>query len=132
MTEGVTYWGTGRRKTSVARVRLVKGDGGIKVNKKNFDKYFKGYFRLQKRILQPLELTETIDKFKVMINVGGGGRTGQADAIRHGISRALARTDEKIEGVLKREGMLRRDPRMVERKKPGQPKAKKRFQFSKR
>ncbi len=132
MAEVSVHWGTGRRKTSVARVRLKPGDGKIRVNKTELEEYFRGYYRLQKRILEPFELTKTSGKFTASVNVNGGGKTGQADAIRHGISRALADVDENSKVLLKREGFLRRDPRMVERKKPGRPKAKKRFQYSKR
>ena len=132
MAEVTIYLGTGRRKTSVARVRLETGAGKIRVNKTDLEEYFRGYYRLQKRILEPFELTQTSGKFTTSVNVNGGGKTGQADAIRHGISRALANVDENSKVLLKREGFLRRDPRMVERKKPGRPKAKKRFQYSKR
>lgn len=132
MAEVTVYLGTGRRKTSVARVRLKPGDGKIRVNKTDFEEYFRGYYRLKKRILEPFELTQTSGKFSTFVNVNGGGKTGQADAIRHGISRALANIDGNSNVLLKREGFLRRDPRMVERKKPGRPKAKKRFQYSKR
>lgn len=126
------YWGTGRRKTAKARVKLVSGKGNIIINKRNMDTYFHGYEDLQKVVKQPLVLTESIDKFDTFINVSGGGVSGQATAIRHGIARALVKVDEKMAVPLRKAGFLTRDPRMVERKKPGQKKARKRFQFSKR
>ncbi|MGQ9631236.1 MAG: 30S ribosomal protein S9 [bacterium] len=125
------YWGTGRRKTSVARVRLIAGDGKIEVNGQPLDKYF-GRKTLQAMVRQPLEATATQGKIDVFVKVEGGGISGQAGAIRHGISRALVKMDEHMRPPLKRAGFLTRDPRMVERKKYGQPGARKRFQFSKR
>lgn len=131
MTEEV-YWGTGRRKTSIARVRLIPGKGEIIINKKNISDYFSGYENLGKLLKQPLVITESLDKFNTFVNVSGGGRSGQATAIRHGIARALTKVDEKFVSPLRKAGFLTRDARMVERKKPGQKKARKRFQFSKR
>ena len=128
----IIYWGVGRRKTAVARVRLISGDGKIKVNKKSMETYFKGYDVLQHEIMSPLKLTDLTDKYNVFANVKGGGKTGQAEAIRHGISRALLKLDETTRPVLKKEGLLTRDSRIVERKKPGRPKARKKFQYSKR
>jgi len=121
----------GRRKTSVARVILRNGNGKVTVNKKEFEKVFP---QLTNRddILSPLKLTETDDKYDVFVNVNGGGTTGQAQAIRLGIARALIDINPDFRPKLKIEGYLTRDPRMVERKKYGQPKARKRFQFSKR
>jgi small subunit ribosomal protein S9 len=127
----VQYYGTGRRKTSTARVFMRPGTGTIKVNHKTFETYF--FNEVQRMIIrQPLQLSETLDKFDILINVQGGGPTGQAGAVRHGISRALVEFNPEFRPALKKAGFLRRDPRMKERKKPGQPGARKRFQFSKR
>ena len=127
-----TYWGVGRRKTAVARIRLVSGDGKVKANRRTMENYFRGYDALQNKIMTPLKLVKLNDQYNVFANVNGGGMTGQAEAIRHGISRALLEVDSGLRTVLKKEGLLTRDPRIVERKKPGQPKARKKFQFSKR
>jgi small subunit ribosomal protein S9 len=121
----------GRRKTSVARVYLTKGSGNVIVNKKDYKEFFPVDI-LQAKIRRPFELTNTINQFDVKINVEGGGFNGQAEAIRLGISRALLSVDPEFRTALKSEGLLTRDPRMVERKKPGRPKARKKFQFSKR
>jgi len=121
----------GRRKTSVARVYLKKGTGKVTVNKKDFKEFFP-VAMLQFKVLQPFALTETNDQYDVTVNVQGGGINGQAEAIRLGISRALVKVSEDLKPALKAEGLMTRDPRMVERKKPGQPKARKKFQFSKR
>jgi len=126
-----SFYGTGRRKTSVARVFLRPGQGQITVNKRAFADYFpRESLRLQ--VVQPLELTGTAAQLDVKANVRGGGLSGQAGAVRHGIARALLAFDEKLRSQLKRAGFLTRDPRMKERKKYGQPGARKRFQFSKR
>ena len=125
------YYGTGRRKSSVARVYLVPGTGKVTINKKDMDEYF-GYDTLKVIARQPLELTSTADKFDVLVNVHGGGYTGQAGAIRHGIARALVKVNEEYKNVLRAEGLLTRDPRVKERKKYGRKRARKRFQFSKR
>jgi small subunit ribosomal protein S9 len=127
----IQYYGTGRRKTSVARVYLRPGSGKITVNRRGFDEYF-GNQVLKMIIRQPLLLTETADKFDILVNVDGGGASGQAGAIRHGISRALVEYNGELRPRLKTAGFLTRDARKVERKKYGQPKARKRFQFSKR
>jgi small subunit ribosomal protein S9 len=127
----IQYYGTGRRKTSVARVYLRPGSGKIVVNRRDFDDYFPN--RVLKMVIrQPLLLTETADKFDILVNVEGGGPSGQAGAIRHGISRALLEYNVELRPRLKSVGFLTRDAREVERKKYGQPKARKRFQFSKR
>ncbi len=127
----VQYYGTGRRKTSTARVFLRPGTGEIKVNNRTFETHF--FNEVQRMIIrQPLQISETLDKFDILINVQGGGPTGQAGAVRHGISRALVLFNPELRPALKKAGFLRRDPRMKERKKPGQPGARKRFQFSKR
>ena len=127
----VQYYGTGRRKKSVARVRLVPGTGVITINKRDIDEYF-GLETLKVVVKQPLELTKTTGKFDVLVTVQGGGFTGQAGAIRHGISRALLEVDEEYRAVLKAEGYLTRDPRMKERKKYGLKAARRAPQFSKR
>ena len=127
----VQYIGTGRRKHSVARVRLVAGEGNITVNGRALDEYF-NYETLIRDVKQPLVLTETLDKFEVRVNVVGGGNSGQAGAIRHGVARALILADETLRGALKEAGFLTRDSRMVERKKFGRRKARRSPQFSKR
>ena len=121
----------GRRKTSVARVYVKPGSGIITINKKDSKEYF-GTDVLVYKINQPFLLTETVGQYDVTVNVFGGGITGQAEAIRMGVSRALCEINEEFRGLLKPHGLLTRDARMVERKKPGQKKARKRFQFSKR
>ncbi len=121
----------GRRKTSVARVFLRNGSGKVTINKRNFEDFFTVDVH-RDTVLQPFKVTDTLGKYDVFVNVNGGGITGQAEAIRLGIARALVGINEDYREVLKAEGFLRRDPRMVERKKYGQPKARKRFQFSKR
>ncbi len=127
----VQYYGTGRRKKSVARVRLVPGTGAITINKRDIDEYF-GLETLKVVVRQPLELTKTTGKFDVLVTVQGGGFTGQAGAIRHGISRALLEVDEEYRSELKAAGFLTRDPRMKERKKYGLKAARRAPQFSKR
>ena len=127
----VQYMGTGRRKKSVARVRLVPGNGNVVVNKRELENFF-GLETLRVIVNQPLVLTGTKDKFDVLVNVHGGGFTGQAGAIRHGISRALVKADEALKPELKKAGFLTRDPRMKERKKYGLKKARRAPQFSKR
>ncbi|THD69021.1 30S ribosomal protein S9 [Robertkochia marina] len=121
----------GRRKTAVARVYVSEGKGNITINKKDLENYFKTP-TLQYKVKQPLTLTENNEAFDIKVNVYGGGITGQAEAVRLAISRALCEVDAENRGVLKPEGLLTRDPRMVERKKFGQKKARKKFQFSKR
>ncbi|MCL2611067.1 MAG: 30S ribosomal protein S9 [Defluviitaleaceae bacterium] len=125
------YYGTGRRKSSVARVYLVPGNGKITINKRDMDDYF-GLETLKLIIRQPLELTGTLGKFDVRVNVFGGGFTGQAGAIRHGVSRALLEADAEFRPALKTAGFLTRDPRMKERKKYGLKGARRAPQFSKR
>lgn len=128
----VRYYGTGRRKESVARVWLVPGDGKVTINKRSLDDYFGGLETLKLIIKQPLVQTNTADKYDVIVNVRGGGVSGQAGAIRHGIARALLKVDPNFRPVLKKAGFLTRDPRMVERKKYGLKKARRAPQFSKR
>ena len=125
------FYGPGRRKSSVARVYLVAGTGKITINKRDIDEYF-GLETLKTIVRQPLVLTENADKFDVLVNVNGGGTTGQAGAIRHGISRALLEADPEYRKPLKDAGFLTRDPRMKERKKYGLKKARRAPQFSKR
>jgi len=127
----VSYYGTGRRKSAVARVYLLPGKGEITINKRGIDDYF-GLDTLKLIVRQPLELTSTLGKYDVKVNVFGGGYTGQAGAIRHGISRALLIADEDFRSPLKKAGFLTRDPRMKERKKYGLKGARRAPQFSKR
>ncbi|MEE9120843.1 MAG: 30S ribosomal protein S9 [Syntrophobacteria bacterium] len=125
------YYATGRRKTSVARVWLTPGEGNVTINKRSIDDYLKR--ETAKMIIrQPLELTETFGKFDIYVNVRGGGISGQAGAIKHGISRALLEVNPDFRPLLKKSGFLTRDSRVKERKKYGQPGARKRFQYSKR
>lgn len=125
------YWGTGRRKKAIARVRLVPGTGTVNVNKRSLEDYF-GLDTLKLIVNQPLALTNSADKYDVFVNVKGGGLTGQAGAIRHGIARALVVADANLKTELKKAGYLTRDPRMKERKKYGLKKARRAPQFSKR
>ena len=127
----VQFYGTGRRKKSIARVRLVPGEGRVIINDRDINEYF-GLETLKVIVKQPLVLTDTSSKFDTICKVVGGGLSGQAGAIRHGISRALLKADEELRGVLKKAGFLTRDPRMKERKKYGLKKARKAPQFSKR
>ena len=125
------FYGTGRRKKSIARVYLVPGQGDITINKRSIDEYF-GLETLKVIVRQPLTATETADKYDVIVNVKGGGYTGQAGAIRHGIARALLQVDNEFRPTLKKAGYLTRDPRMKERKKYGLKAARRAPQFSKR
>jgi len=127
----INYYGTGRRKTSTARVYLRPGSGEIKVNKRGFEEYFPNE-ALRMIINQPLRLTENTGKFDILINVAGGGNAGQAGAVRHGITRALLEYNQDLRPTLKKAGLVTRDPRQKERKKYGQKGARARFQFSKR
>ena len=127
----VTYNATGRRKSSVARVRLVPGEGNIVINDRELNKYF-GLKTLELIVNQPLEVTETKGKYDVLVTVNGGGSSGQAGAIRHGIARALLKVDAEFRPALKKAGFLTRDPREKERRKYGLKKARKASQFSKR
>ncbi|MDF2945102.1 MAG: rpsI [Herbinix sp.] len=125
------YYGTGRRKSSIARVYLVPGTGKITINKRDMDNYF-GLDTLKLIVRQPLVITENQEKFDIMVNVKGGGFTGQAGAIRHGITRALMQSDADLRPILKKAGFVTRDPRMKERKKYGLKAARRAPQFSKR
>lgn len=127
----VAYYGTGRRKQSIARVRLVPGEGNITVNNRDIEEYFK-YETLKRDVRMPLTLTETLSRFDVIATVAGGGYTGQAGALRHGIARALIKSDEELRGPLKKAGFLTRDARAKERKKYGLKGARRSPQFSKR
>lgn len=127
----IQYYGTGRRKTSTARVYLRPGTGNITVNKRDFANYFPNE-ALQMIIRQPLRLAETAEKFDILVNVDGGGTAGQAGAVRHGITRALMEYNADLRPTLKKAGLITRDPRQKERKKYGQKGARARFQFSKR
>jgi small subunit ribosomal protein S9 len=125
------FYGTGRRKTSIARVWIRPGTGRIVVNRRPFEDYFP---RETNRMIieQPFQITNTVGQFDVLVNVGGGGPTGQAGAVRHGLARALTTFDDKLRSPLKKAGLLTRDPRARERKKYGQPGARQKFQYSKR
>ncbi len=125
------FYGTGRRKSSVARVRLLPGSGNVTINGRSMDEYF-GLETLRMLVRQPMELTGTMGKYDVVVNVVGGGVSGQAGAIRHGITRALIESDETLKSVLKKAGFVTRDPRMKERKKYGLKAARRAPQFSKR
>ncbi|SET56567.1 SSU ribosomal protein S9P [Natronincola peptidivorans] len=127
----VAYYGTGRRKKSIARVRLVPGEGNITINKRDIEEYL-DYETLKREVRRPLDLTNTTAKYDVIATVKGGGFTGQAGALRHGISRALIKSDDELRGVLKKAGFLTRDARMKERKKYGLKAARRAPQFSKR
>lgn len=125
------YIGTGRRKKAIARVRLVPGTGKVTINKRDIENYF-NYETLRTMLREPLLITDTLGQYDVLVNVHGGGYTGQAGAVRHGISRALLQADAELRPILKKAGFLTRDPRMKERKKYGLKKARKASQFSKR
>ncbi len=131
MAKSARFYGTGRRKKSIARVYLMPGKGEITINKRPIDEYF-GLETLKVIVRQPMVATDTVDKYDVLVNVHGGGYTGQAGAIRHGISRALLQVDADYRPVLKKAGFLTRDPRMKERKKYGLKAARRAPQFSKR
>jgi small subunit ribosomal protein S9 len=131
MAQAQEFIATGRRKTSVARIRMTPGTGKIDINGRNFEDYFPSV-SLQNVVLQPLQTAKMVNTYDLFINANGGGVAGQAGAARLAISRALIQADGNLRGTLKSEGLLRRDPRMKERKKSGQPGARKRFQFSKR
>lgn len=125
------FWATGRRKTAVARVRLFSGKGKININGEPSEKYFPREI-LQRVVKQPLEVTESAKKYDIIANVRGGGKSGQAGAVRHGVARALVKVDSSLRQPLREAGFITRDPRMKERKKYGQKGARKKFQYSKR
>jgi small subunit ribosomal protein S9 len=130
-TQAPEYVAVGRRKTAVARIRITSGSGKIVVNGRSFEEYFKTQ-ALQNTVLSPFEVVKQLNQFDLKVNANGGGLNGQAGAVRLAVSRALIDSNPELRAALKAEGFLRRDPRMKERKKPGQPGARKRFQFSKR
>ena len=132
MSDKVSYLSTGRRKDSVARVKVFDGSGKLIINDKTVDEYFGGLERHKKTVLKPLGVWSGIKGYDFYVNVCGGGVSGQAGAISHSLARAILSLNESSKGSLRKEGLLTRDSRMVERKKPGRPKARKRFQFSKR
>ena len=131
MSEQQYYWGTGRRKTAVAQVRLMAGNGAIIVNGKPLEEVFP-ISRLRQVVMQPLQLSDNVNRFNAIVKVAGGGVAAQADAIRHGISRALLKVDETLRPLLRSHGLLTRDPRIKERKKYGLKRARKRRQYRKR
>lgn len=131
-TVNFPVWATGRRKTSVARVRVVQGSGQILINNKSVNDFFTGHVRAKSEAVAPLGSIRTASSFDFHVSVTGGGVSGQAGAVKLGISRALVEIDPSQKTLFRKEGFLTRDPRMVERKKPGQPKARRRFQHSKR
>jgi len=131
-TQALDYYGTGRRKTSVARVHLRPGAGEMTLNDRSLDEYFGGHESLKLLVRQPFAITETLEKFDVVATIDGGGVASQAGALRHGIARALCVFNLELRKALKKAGMLRRDARIKERKKYGQKGARRRFQFSKR
>ena len=128
----VSYLSTGRRKNAIARVRVSEGKGKVIINDKTLDEYFGGLERHKKTVMKPFEVWSGVKSYDFYINVCGGGITGQAGAISHSVARAILSLNESSKDALRKEGLLTRDSRMVERKKPGRPKARKRFQFSKR
>ena len=127
-----TIWATGRRKTSIARCRLVAGSGKLLINSKPLDQYFSGHEKAKNAVMSPFQIAKNLTGYDIHVTVGGGGITGQSEAIRLGLSRAAVSIDPSLRQALRKVGFMTRDPRMVERKKPGQPKARRRFQFSKR
>lgn len=127
----IQYYGTGKRKSSTARVFLTPGTGQVVINSIDYQQYFQGKTQ-QGIILQPLKITDNLEKFDLYINVAGGGFTGQAGAVRHGVTRALLEFDPELRQILKKAGFVTRDSRIKERKKYGQPGARKKYQFSKR
>ncbi len=125
-------WATGRRKNATARVRLLPGTGKLVINAKSLEEYFGGHARAKWGIMRPFEVAKVGKQYDLWIDVQGGGVTGQAGAITHGVARIFSKLDNSTRIAMRKEGLLTRDPRMVERKKPGRPKARKRFQYSKR
>ena len=125
-------WATGRRKNATARVRLIQGNGRFVINDRSVDQFFGGHGRSKWQVMRPFEASKVGSQYDVFVDVNGGGVTGQAEAVSHGIARVFSKLDNSIRISMRKEGLLTRDSRMVERKKPGRPKARKRFQFSKR
>jgi small subunit ribosomal protein S9 len=133
-TTNIAYpvWATGRRKNATARVRLLPGTGKFSINKKNVEEYFGGHHRSKWNVMRPFEVAKVGKQYDIWVDVLGGGVHGQAGAIAHGVARAFAKLENPLRIAMRKEGLLTRDSRMVERKKPGRPKARKRFQYSKR
>jgi len=133
-TANIAYpiWATGRRKNASARVRMIPGDGKFVINDKNVEEYFGGHARAKWLVMRPFDVSKLGKQYDIWVDVMGGGVTGQAGAVSHGVARAFAKLENPMRIAMRKEGLLTRDPRMVERKKPGQPKARKRFQYSKR
>lgn len=125
-------WATGRRKTATARVRVIKGQGKFVINKKSVEEFFGGHSRAKWQAMRPFEIAKVGAQFDIYVDVIGGGVSGQAEAVSHGLARAFSQLENATRLAMRKEGLLTRDDRMVERKKPGQPKARKRFQYSKR
>jgi small subunit ribosomal protein S9 len=125
-------WATGRRKNATARVRLIPGSGKFVINKRNVEEFFGGHHRSKWQAMKPFDIAKISTQYDIWVDVVGGGVTGQAGAISHGIARAFSRIDNGLRLAMRKEGLLTRDSRMVERKKPGRPKARKKFQYSKR
>jgi small subunit ribosomal protein S9 len=125
-------WATGRRKNATARVRMNPGSGKFLINDRNVDTYFGGHFRSKSQVMKPFEAAKVGNQYDIWVDVTGGGVNGQAGAISHGVARAFGKLDNPLRLAMRKEGLLTRDSRMVERKKPGRPKARKRFQYSKR
>lgn len=134
MSTAIAYpvWATGRRKNATARVRLLPGTGKFVINQKNVEEYFGGHARAKWSVMRPFEVAKMGKQYDIWVDVLGGGVTGQAGAVAHGVARAFSRLENSVRVAMRKEGLLTRDSRMVERKKPGQPKARKRFQYSKR
>lgn len=125
-------WATGRRKNSTARVRLIPGNGRFVINERTVDEFFGGHGRSKWQVMRPFEASKVGSQYDIFVDVAGGGVTGQAGAVSHGVARAFSKLENSLRLTMRKEGLLTRDSRMVERKKPGRPKARKRFQFSKR
>lgn len=125
-------WATGRRKNATARVRLIPGNGKFSINDRSVDEFFGGHYRSKWQVMRPFEVAKVGGQYDVFVDVNGGGVHGQADAVSHGVARAFGKLENSIRIAMRKEGLLTRDSRMVERKKPGRPKARKRFQYSKR
>ncbi len=125
-------WATGRRKEATARVRLIKGQGKVVINKKSIEDFFGGHFRAKWQVMRPFETSKIAAQYDIFVDVTGGGVNGQAGAVSHGVARAFGKLSNDLRVAMRKEGLLTRDDRMVERKKSGQPKARKRFQYSKR
>jgi small subunit ribosomal protein S9 len=132
ITAQYPVWATGRRKNATARVRLIPGNGRIVINDRTVEEFFGGHSRFKWRAMRPFEAAKIGSQFDIFIDVTGGGVHGQADAVSHGVARAFSKLENSFRLAMRKEGLLTRDSRMVERKKPGRPKARKKFQFSKR